>query len=89
MKKLRTIREFYNKNYEASDIRQSIIASISLKVMEPIFESQTKTKLGSFDMGGGLPTIRTYVNDFVKNSLDNYLHKNQELSNLSQVKNYH
>ena len=83
---VKTIREFYKKNYDASDIRQSIIASISLKVMEPVFESQTKTKLGSSDMGGGLPTIRTYVNDFVKTSLDNFLHKNPELSNLLHQK---
>lgn len=77
---VKTIREFYNKNYEASDIRQSIIAAISIKVMEPVFESQTKTKLGSTEMGGQLPTIRTYVNDFIKTSLDNFLHKNPELS---------
>ncbi len=83
---VKTIREFYKKNYDASDIRQSIIASISLKVMEPVFESQTKTKLGSSDMGGGLPTIRTYVNDFVKTSLDNFLHKNPELSNVLHQK---
>ena len=83
---VKTVREFYKKNYDASDIRQSIIASISLKVMEPVFESQTKTKLGSSDMGGGLPTIRTYVNDFVKTSLDNFLHKNLELSNLLHQK---
>jgi len=83
---VKTIREFYKKNYEASDIRQSIIAAISLKVMEPVFESQTKTKLGSSDMGGGLPTIRTYVNDFIKQSLDNFLHKNQELAGLLQKK---
>ena len=83
---VKTIREFYKKNYETSDIRQSIIAAISLKVMEPVFESQTKTKLGSFDMGGDLPTIRTYVNDFIKQSLDNFLHKNQELAALLQKK---
>jgi topoisomerase-4 subunit B len=83
---VKTIREFYKKNYETSDIRQSIIAAISLKVMEPVFESQTKTKLGSFDMGGDLPTIRTYVNDFIKQSLDNFLHKNQELATLLQKK---
>ena len=83
---VKTIREFYKKNYEASDIRQSIIAAISLKVMEPVFESQTKTKLGSSDMGGGLPTIRTYVNDFIKQSLDNFLHKNQELAAVLQKK---
>ncbi len=79
---VKTLRDFYKKNYDAADIRQSIIASISLKVMEPVFESQTKTKLGSSDMGGDLPTIRTYVNDFVKNSLDNFLHKNKEVSDL-------
>ena len=83
---VKTLRDFYNKNYEASDIRQSIIAAISLKVMEPVFESQTKTKLGSSDMGGGLSTIRTYINDFVKNSLDNFLHQNQETSNLLHIK---
>ena len=83
---VKTLRDFYKKNYEASDIRQSIIASISLKVMEPVFESQTKTKLGSSEMGGGLPTIRTYINDFVKTSLDNFLHKNSEISNLLNKK---
>ena len=83
---VKTLREFFNKNYDASDIRQSIIASISLKVMEPVFESQTKTKLGSTDMGGTLPTIRTYVNEFVKRSLDNFLHTNQETSNLLHKK---
>ena len=83
---VKTLRDFYNKNYEASDVRQSIIAAISLKVMEPIFESQTKTKLGSSDMGGGLSTIRTYINDFVKNSLDDFLHQNQETSNLLHIK---
>ncbi|MBQ0733164.1 DNA topoisomerase IV subunit B [Aquimarina celericrescens] len=73
---VKTIREFYGKNYEASDIRKSIVSAISIKVMEPVFESQTKTKLGSTDMGGGLPTVRTYINDFVKTNLDNFLHKN-------------
>jgi len=74
----KTIREFYNKNFEASDIRKSVVTAVSIKVMEPVFESQTKTKLGSTDMGGKLPTVRTYVNDFVKTHLDNYLHKNPE-----------
>jgi len=59
----RTIKDFYGKNYEAADIRKSIISAISIKVMEPIFESQTKTKLGSTDMGGEMPTVRTYIND--------------------------
>tara|TARA_R110002073_G_scaffold72537_1_gene177460 strand:+ start:454343 stop:456199 length:1857 start_codon:yes stop_codon:yes gene_type:complete len=73
---VKTVREFFNKNYESSDIRKSIVSAISIKVMEPIFESQTKTKLGSTEMGGGLPTVRTFINDFVKTNLDNYLHKN-------------
>ena len=75
---VKTLREFYNKNYDASDIRKSIVAAISIKVIEPVFESQTKTKLGSTDMGGDLPTVRTYVLDFIKRKLDNFLHKNPE-----------
>jgi topoisomerase-4 subunit B len=76
---VKTIREFYNKPFEASDVRKSIVTAISIKVMEPVFESQTKTKLGSTDMGSepGMPSVRTFVNDFVKNKLDSYLHKNQ------------
>ena len=77
---VKTIREFYNKSFEASDVRKSIVSAISIKVMEPVFESQTKTKLGSTDMGSDDGTqavsVRTFVNDFVKNKLDNYLHKN-------------
>jgi topoisomerase-4 subunit B len=83
---VKTIREFYGKNYEASDIRKSIVSAISIKVMEPVFESQTKTKLGSTDMGGKLPTVRTYVNDFLKTHLDNYLHKNPETADKIQRK---
>ncbi len=83
---VKTIREFYNKNFEASDIRKSIVSAISIKVMEPVFESQTKTKLGSTEMGGKLPTVRTYINDFVKNKLDNFLHKNQETTEKLQRK---
>ncbi len=83
---VKTIREFYGKNYEASDIRKSIVSAIAIKVMEPVFESQTKTKLGSTDMGGGLPTVRTYINDFVKTYLDNYLHKNPETAEALQRK---
>lgn len=81
---VKTIREFYGKNYEASDVRKSIIGAISIKVMEPVFESQTKTKLGSTDMGGDLPTVRTFINDFVKTNLDNYLHKNPETADSLQ-----
>ncbi|UPS90968.1 DNA topoisomerase IV subunit B [Bizionia sp. M204] len=75
---VKTFREFYNKNFDASDVRKSVVSAISIKVMEPVFESQTKTKLGSTDMGGDLPTVRTYINDFVKTNLDNFLHKNPE-----------
>ena len=83
---VRTIREFYGKSYDSSDIRKSIVSAVSIKVMEPVFESQTKTKLGSTDMGGNLPTVRTYVNDFLKNSLDNYLHKNPRIAESIQRK---
>lgn len=83
---VKTIREFYGKNYEASDIRKSIVSAISIKVMEPIFESQTKTKLGSTDMGGDLPTVRTYINDFVKTQLDNYFHKHADVAEALQRK---
>jgi topoisomerase-4 subunit B len=83
---VKTTREFYGKNFEASDIRKSIISAIAIKVMEPVFESQTKTKLGSTEMGGGLPTVRTYINDFVKTQLDNYLHKNVEAAEKLQRK---
>lgn len=77
---VRTIKEFYNKNFEASDIRKSIVSAISVKVEEPVFESQTKTKLGSTDMGPDLPSVRTFVNDFIKNKLDNFLHRNPEVA---------
>lgn len=83
---VKTIRDFYGKNYEASDIRKSIISAVSIKVMEPVFESQTKTKLGSTDMGGNYPTVRTYINDFVGKYLDNYLHKNTETAEALQRK---
>ena len=83
---VKTIREFYGKNYESSDIRKSIVTAISIKVMEPVFESQTKTKLGSTEMGGGLPTVRTFILDFVKRRLDNYLHRNQEAAERIQRK---
>ena len=83
---VRTIREFFGKNYESSDIRKSVVTAISIKVMEPVFESQTKTKLGSTDMGGDLPTVRTYINDFLKKYLDNYLHKNPDTAEKLQRK---
>jgi topoisomerase-4 subunit B len=83
---VKTIRDFYGKNYDPSDIRKSIISAISIKVMEPVFESQTKTKLGSTDMGGDMPTVRTYINDFVGTQLDNYLHKNAATAEKLQKK---
>ena len=75
---VKTIREFYNKDFEAGDVRTSILAAISIKVQEPIFESQTKTKLGSQHIEQGGMTVRNYINDIVKRNLDNYLHKNPE-----------
>ena len=83
---VRTIREFYGKSFEPSDIRKSIIAAVSVKVIEPIFESQTKTKLGSTEMGGNLPSVRVYVNDFLKNKLDSFLHINPEVSEKLMLK---
>lgn len=83
---VKTIRDHFGKNYEASDIRKSIISAISIKVMEPVFESQTKTKLGSTDMGGDMPTVRTYIVDFLSTQLDNYLHKNPQVAEQVQRK---
>ena len=83
---VKTIREFYGKQFDPSDIRKSIISAISIKVMEPVFESQTKTKLGSTEMGGDLPTVRTYINDFVGKQLDNFLHKNAPTAEALQRK---
>lgn len=79
---VKTLRDFYNKNFDASDIRESVVAAISIKVIEPVFESQTKTKLGSTDMGPGMVTVRTFVNDFVKTHLDNFLHKNEAIAEI-------
>lgn len=73
---VKTIREFYKKEFDASDIRSSIIGAIAIKVQEPVFESQTKTKLGSQSVGPEGPTVRGFINDFVKKALDDYLHKN-------------
>ncbi len=77
---VKTIREFYKKDYDAADIRSSIISAIAIKVQEPVFESQTKTKLGSQSIGPEGPTVRTFINDFVKKALDNYLHKHPEVA---------
>ena len=83
---VKTIREFFGKNYDASDIRKSIIAAVSIKVMEPIFESQTKTKLGSTEMGEKMPTVRSYIHEFLGTQLDNFLHKNPDTAEKIQRK---
>ena len=77
---VKTIREFYNKNFDVADIRQGVVAAISIKIEEPVFESQTKTKLGSKDMGPDGTSVRNYVNDFIKQHLDNFLHKNSTVA---------
>ena len=77
---VKTIRDHYGKNFDASDIRKSIISAISIKVMEPVFESQTKTKLGSTEMGEKMPSVRSYINDFLGTQLDNFLHKHTEIA---------
>ncbi|MGB0525662.1 MAG: DNA topoisomerase IV subunit B [Flammeovirgaceae bacterium] len=77
---VKTVREFYNKNFDASDVRQSIVAAISVRVQDPVFESQTKTKLGSTQIAPDGVTIRTFINDFVKKHLDDFLHKNQPIA---------
>lgn len=81
---VKTIREFYKKDFDASDIRASIIAAVAIKVQEPVFESQTKTKLGSQSIGPDGPTVRTFINDFVKKALDDYLHKNPDTAEALQ-----
>ncbi len=79
---VKTVREFYGKDYDPSDIRTSIVAAVSIKVEEPVFESQTKTKLGSKDIGPGGPSVRNFIIDFVKKTVDNYLHKNTEVAGI-------
>ncbi|MCR5298775.1 MAG: type IIA DNA topoisomerase subunit B [Paludibacteraceae bacterium] len=75
----KTIKEFYNKNQELSDIRNGLVAAIAINVEEPVFESQTKIKLGSKDMTKNGPTVAKFIGDFVKKEVDNFLHKNQEV----------
>ena len=75
---VKTVREFYKKDFDPSDIRASIVAAVSIKVEEPIFESQTKTKLGSKDIGPDGPSVRAHISNFMQKELDNYLHKNPE-----------
>ncbi|MCK5705296.1 MAG: type IIA DNA topoisomerase subunit B, partial [Cyclobacteriaceae bacterium] len=78
---VKTVREFYGKSFDATDVRASIVTAISVRVMEPVFESQTKTKLGSQTIGPEGPTMRTFINDFIKKELDDYLHKHSEVAN--------
>lgn len=79
---VKTIRDFYKKDFDIADIRTSIIGAISIKVQEPVFESQTKTKLGSRDIGPDGPTVRNFIMDFLTKELDNYLHRNQDTAEL-------
>ncbi|ASB48793.1 DNA topoisomerase IV subunit B [Alkalitalea saponilacus] len=79
---VKTIREFYNKNFDVADIRQGIVAAVSIKIQEPVFESQTKTKLGSKDMVQGGASVRNYIHDYLKQKLDNFLHKNGEIADI-------
>ncbi|MDR0802922.1 DNA topoisomerase IV subunit B [Fluviicola sp.] len=82
----KVIRDFYKKDYDASDIRQSIVAAVSVKVIEPVFESQTKTKLGSLEIEPGGKSMRAFVNDFLKDKLDNYLHRHPEIADTLEKK---
>lgn len=82
----KVIRDFFNKNYDASDIRQSIVAAVAVKVVEPVFESQTKTKLGSQEIEPGGQSMRSFINDFLKESLDNYLHRNPQVAETIEKK---
>ena len=83
---VKTIREFFGKNYDANDVRQSISAAVSIKIMDPVFESQTKTKLGSTEIAPNGITINSFINDFIKSNLDNFLHKNSETAKSIQSK---
>lgn len=77
---VKTVRDFFKKNYDAKDIRGSIVAAVSVRIEEPVFESQTKTKLGSTDVGPKGPTVRTFINNFISQELDKFLHKNPEVA---------
>ncbi|MBS1635197.1 MAG: type IIA DNA topoisomerase subunit B [Bacteroidetes bacterium] len=83
---VKTIREFFKKDFDPTDVRKSIIAAISVKVQEPVFESQTKTKLGSQEIAPGGQSIRSFIGDFVKEQLDNYLHRNPETAKAIEAK---
>lgn len=83
---VKTIREFYKKDFDPTDVRKSIVAAISVRVQEPVFESQTKTKLGSQEVAPGGQSIRSFVGDFIKGQLDNYLHKNSDVAKAIEAK---
>ncbi len=83
---VKTVREFYKKDFDAADVRASIIAAISVRVQEPVFESQTKTKLGSQNVGPDGPTVKMFINDFLKKALDDFLHKNPTVADALQKK---
>ncbi|MBP7809572.1 MAG: type IIA DNA topoisomerase subunit B [Bacteroidia bacterium] len=83
---VKTIREFYKKDFDPTDVRKSIVAAISVRVQEPVFESQTKTKLGSQEIAPGGQSIRSFVGDFIKGQLDNYLHKNSDVAKAIEAK---
>lgn len=83
---VRVVRDFFGKDYDAADVRGGILAAFAVKVEEPVFESQTKTKLGSAEMGPGQPTLKSFVYDFLKRELDNYLHRNPESAQLLQAR---
>jgi topoisomerase-4 subunit B len=82
----KVIKDFFNKNYESSDVRQSIVAAVSVKVVEPVFESQTKTKLGSQEIEPDGKSMRAFINDFLKTKLDNYLHRNPDVAEILEKK---
>tara|TARA_B100001094_G_C18188872_1_gene805781 strand:- start:1253 stop:3097 length:1845 start_codon:yes stop_codon:yes gene_type:complete len=83
---VKTLRDFYKKDFDASDIRASIVASLSIKIQNPIFESQTKTKLGSTEMKPDGTTVRIFINDFIKTNLDNFLHSNKSIADMLLTK---
>ena len=83
---VKTIREFYKKDFDPTDVRKSIVAALAVKVQEPVFESQTKTKLGSQEIAPGGQSMRSFINDFIKEQLDNYLHKNSDVAKAIEAK---
>ncbi len=83
---VRVVRDFFNKDYDTGDVRSGIVCAVSVKVEEPVFESQTKTKLGSSEMGPNGPTLKSFMFDFLKTELDNYLHRNPEIAQQLQAR---